>query len=187
VPSSPRDKGATWRSTGTLCRERDWSKRRLLFELENGLPYRTIPPGWTIDWSDDLVWPLLDIEASEISKPYGRMLPAIVPPTPKSFRALEAGLTLGIEVLPPGASADADVPSPSAAAPAPPQRKTPSIKSLQDCILAIKKDWMDAPPDRDKLRELVETRLNRPVGRDLVDRIRKQVAPQWVNPRGRRR
>jgi hypothetical protein len=39
-----------WRSLGTLCRERDWSKPRLLDELRNGLRYRTIPLGHAIDW-----------------------------------------------------------------------------------------------------------------------------------------
>jgi hypothetical protein len=103
-----RDKDATWRTVGTLCRERDWSKRRLIYELENGLPYRTVPPGWRIDWSDDSVWPYFNIEASEISIGYGTVLGAIVPPTPKTFRALEGGVTLGIEVLPP---TDAELPA----------------------------------------------------------------------------
>jgi hypothetical protein len=190
-----RDKDATWRTTGAFCRERGWSKARLLYELQNGLPYRTFPPGYTFDWSDPYLKPYLNVEASEISFPSGVVMGAIndavavitgKPRPPKRRSALE-GMTLGIEVLPPGAPADADAPPPSADAPAPPQRKPPSIKSLQDCILAIREGWTSSPPDRDKLRELVESRLNRPVGRDLVDRIRKQVAPQWVNPRGRRR
>jgi hypothetical protein len=45
-----RDTNATWRSLSTLCHERDWSKPRALFELQNGLRYRTVPPGHTIDW-----------------------------------------------------------------------------------------------------------------------------------------
>jgi hypothetical protein len=44
----------TWRSLGTLCRERDWSPSRLLYELQHGLRYRTFPPGHTIDWSAPL-------------------------------------------------------------------------------------------------------------------------------------
>ena len=60
-----RDKDATWRSLGTLCRERDSSKRRLLHELQNGLPNRTIPPGHVIDWHDPGV--SLDVECSEVS------------------------------------------------------------------------------------------------------------------------
>jgi hypothetical protein len=62
-----RDKDATWCSAGTLCRERGWSKRRLLYELRNGLSNRTIPPGGTIDWHDPNVERTLDLEASEVS------------------------------------------------------------------------------------------------------------------------
>src|SRR6266436_6941655 len=98
---------ATWRSAGALCREFDWSKRRLIYELENGLSYRTIPPGWMIDWRDDSVWPYFNIEASEISIPSGLVVGAIAPPPPKTRSMLSWGLTLGIEVLPPGAPADA--------------------------------------------------------------------------------
>jgi hypothetical protein len=45
-----RDTDATWRSLSTLCRERGWSMRRAIYELQNGLPYRTFPPGHTINW-----------------------------------------------------------------------------------------------------------------------------------------
>ena len=44
--------GATWRTLVTMCRECDWSKLRLVQELQSGLQYRTVPPGHTIDWSD---------------------------------------------------------------------------------------------------------------------------------------
>ena len=187
-----RDKGATWRTTGAFCRERGWSKARLLYELQNGLPYRTFPPGHAFDWSDPYLEPYLNVEASEISFPSGVVMSAINdavavitgrPRPPKRRSALE-GITLGIEVLPPGAPADADVPSPSAEAPAAPQRKPPSIKALQDCILAIREDWTGAPPDRDKLRELVENRLNRPVGRDHVDRISEASCTPMGEPEG---
>ena len=70
MPSAPRDKDATWRSLGTLCRGRGWSKRRLLHELQHGLPYRTIeplPPGRTINWHDPEVGRSLDVEASEVT------------------------------------------------------------------------------------------------------------------------
>jgi hypothetical protein len=198
VPSATRDKGATWCTLGELCSALGWSRHRLLRELQEGLRYRTIPEGHVIDWHDPDVRRWLNLETSEVSfydekDPAGAddedeegdawptLRPILRGPISRYLRT-----TVYIEVLPPGAPADADMPSPSADVPAPPQRKPPSIKALQDCILAIKEDWTGAPPNRDKLRELVENRLNRPVGRDLVDGIRKRVAPQWVNPRGRR-
>src|SRR5262249_50947897 len=117
-----RDKDATWRTLGALCRERDWSIPRLLHELKNGLPYRTIPEGYVIEWDewdDPYMRRYLDVEASEILIPDGGML-GIVPPSPKTRRG---PLTLGIEVLPP---TDAEVPAPApeapAASPAPPRQ-----------------------------------------------------------------
>jgi len=35
---------ATWRSVDALCRERDWSKPRLLYELQNGFPNGPLAP-----------------------------------------------------------------------------------------------------------------------------------------------
>jgi hypothetical protein len=93
-----RDMDATWRSLGTLCRELDWSKPRLLYELQNGLRYRTVPPGHTIDWNDPEVQRSLDVEASTVRLVLG------------AFALTEGGgapafgidsLTVGIEVLPP--------------------------------------------------------------------------------------
>jgi hypothetical protein len=62
-----RDKNATWRSLSTLCRERDWSKPRALYELQNGLRYRTVPPGHVVDWRDPTVERSLDVEASTVT------------------------------------------------------------------------------------------------------------------------
>ena len=56
---------ATWRTLGAICRELDWSPRRLLYELGQGWPYRTIPPGHKIDWSDPSI--RLDVPASEVT------------------------------------------------------------------------------------------------------------------------
>jgi hypothetical protein len=63
-----RDKGATWRSLGSLCRELDWSRPRLVYELQNGLPFRTVPPGHEhrIDWRDRGLLSRLDLDASEV-------------------------------------------------------------------------------------------------------------------------
>ena len=40
-----RNKDVTWHTLGVLCRTHDWSERRLLQELQEGLSYRTIPGG----------------------------------------------------------------------------------------------------------------------------------------------
>ena len=49
-----RDKNATWGTLGAVCRERGWPKSRAVYELQNGLPYRTFPPGHVIDWHNPL-------------------------------------------------------------------------------------------------------------------------------------
>jgi hypothetical protein len=81
-----RDKDATWRALGTLCRERDWSRPRALYELQNGLPFRTVPPGHEhkIDWHDRRLLQHLNLAASEVSSEF-----------------LSPILTVGIEVLAP--------------------------------------------------------------------------------------
>src|SRR5262245_54637123 len=89
-----------WRSLGTLCRELDWSEPRALYELQNGLRYRTIPPGHAVDWHNLDVQRSLDVQASKITLTLG------------VFGGPGLGidrLTLGIEVLPP---TDAEMPSP---------------------------------------------------------------------------
>jgi len=100
----------TWRSLGTLCRERDWSKQRVLYELQNGLPYRTIPPGHVVDWHHRDVQRSLDVEASTVTIPQG-----VVSAEGDGFFVLGLDrLTVGIEVLPP---TDAEMPSPPADTP----------------------------------------------------------------------
>jgi len=96
----------TWRTLGTHCRELDWSKQRLLHELQNGLPYRTIPPGHVIDWHHPDVQRSLDVERSEVMINAGGVL------FEKAEGAFILGLdcpTVGVEVLPP---TDAEMPSP---------------------------------------------------------------------------
>jgi hypothetical protein len=85
LAQSGRDKGATWRSLGTVCRELDWSKPRAVYELQHGLPFRTVPPGHEheADWRDANVTHNLNVETSELS-----------------FVGFDF-LTVGIEVLPP--------------------------------------------------------------------------------------
>jgi hypothetical protein len=84
-----RNMNATWRTTGSLCRVRDWSRQRLQHELQNGLRYRTIPEvlpeGYEINWRN----PRLDVEASTVA--------AECPP-PSKRRGAYVVLTVGIEV-----------------------------------------------------------------------------------------
>ena len=88
-----RDMDVTWRTAGALCRDRDWSKRRLLHELQHGLPYRTIPAGHTVDWHHPVTAQTFNVEASEVT----------------IIGALIDGVTIvGIEVQPP---TDAEVPA----------------------------------------------------------------------------
>ena len=180
MPSGTRNKRATWCRTGTLCRERDWSRHRLIHELQNGLRYRTIPDGHTVDWTDPEVLRTLDVEAGAVTITDEQVA--------KERPYIGLGLvTLGIEIW------DGEVsspPSPAADAPAlaPAPRRTPLTgKELRDCILAIQKERPDDPPSRDDLREEVENRLNWAVGRDRVESLRKKIAPQWVKPKGRPR
>jgi hypothetical protein len=91
-----RDKDATWCTTGEL----GWPKPKLIYKLQQGMTYRTWPPGHTLDWHDPAVEHSLNVEASTVT------LVTVAPP--------EAGvvglcaLPLGIEVLPP---IDAEMPS----------------------------------------------------------------------------
>jgi hypothetical protein len=89
-----RDKDATWRTAGTLCRERDWSKPRLIHALQNReVHFRTWPPGHTIDWHDPTVISSLDLEASTVMIVQTVLMADGVPD-------LDCR-TVGIEVLPP--------------------------------------------------------------------------------------
>jgi hypothetical protein len=102
-----RDTDATWRSTGTLCRELDWSRLRLLHELRNGLSYRTYPPGHVIDWHHPDVERSLDLEASAVTITLG----VVAEKGEACFVLGLDRLTVAVEVLPP---TDAEVPLPAA-------------------------------------------------------------------------
>src|SRR5262245_873912 len=77
---------------GTLCRELDWSRSRLLYELRQGrVPYRTIPPGHVIDWHDPNVEHSLDVKASTVTLVLGVLdVPGVI--------GLDC-ITVGVEVL----------------------------------------------------------------------------------------
>jgi hypothetical protein len=195
VPSATRDKDATWRTLGKLCRELGWSRQRLLYELQNGrVRYRTIPEGYVIDdWLDPYLRPYLNVEASEISIPSGVVVGAIndavavitgMPHPPKRKSKLE-GMTVGIEVLSPGAPADADVPPPSAEAPAvSPAPRRPSDAAVEQCFRDIMKERPDDPPDEEWLLAEMKRRLGASPGRQRVRYLWRDIAPQWKRPRG---
>ena len=82
---------ATWRSLAILCRERGWAKSRALYELQNGLPYRTFPPGHVIDWHKPSVTSSLNAETGEVVL-LGGLVEGVV--------GLDT-LTVSLEVLPP--------------------------------------------------------------------------------------
>jgi hypothetical protein len=187
VPSPPRDKDATWRSTNAF----GWSKARLRDELLRGRPYRTFPSGHTFDWSDPYLWIYFNIEASEISIPSGAVVDALNagvaqitgrPPPPKRRSGLE-GMTIGIEVL------DGEVPSlpsPSANAPAAsPAPKRPSDAAVEQCLCGIKQEYPDGPSSERWLLTEMEERLGAPPGRERVRNLRREKKyRQWRRPIG---
>jgi hypothetical protein len=90
---------ATYRSPSALCRELDWSKPRLLYELENGLRYRTVPPGHEaeVHWNSPSVQHSFDLEAGTVTITRG-----VSSATGETCFVLGLDtLTVGIEVLPP--------------------------------------------------------------------------------------
>src|SRR5262245_27564817 len=112
---------ATWRSLGTLCREQDWPRARLLHEIRTGgVECRTNPPGHKVDWHHPEVERTLDVAASTVT-PVGSGLdiPGVV-----GF----GQHVLGIEAR----LVDADE------TPATPPAGTVTDDDLKVCILAIK-------------------------------------------------
>jgi hypothetical protein len=163
------NKDATWCSLGKLCRDCDWSRPRAIYELQNGLRFRTVPPGYEhkIDWEDRRLH--LNLETSEVSSEF-----------------LSPICTVGIEVLPPSDETD-DAASRAPDLPTPPAAKNVSTAALRDCLLAIMDEHPDDPPGDDALVAEIETRLDASVARDRVRDVRREYAPHWVLPRGRPR
>jgi hypothetical protein len=79
---------------------------------------------------------------------------------------------------------DAEVPAP-AASPAPPRRV--SEAALRNCILTIKTERPNDPPDEEELWTEVERRLDATVSRDRIRQVRDDVAPEFKLPPGRPR
>jgi hypothetical protein len=115
-----RDKDATWRTLGTLCREQDWGRQRLFHALADGLPYRTIPPGYTIvDWLSPVLQSCVNIEASEISVPPGLMLGPIFDMHQALGRRIKRSALINPPPPPDGVTFDIEVQPPADEAPAP--------------------------------------------------------------------
>jgi len=172
-----RDKDATWRKLGTLCRELDWSRSRLIHELQRGLRYRTFPEDHAINWDDPAVRLALDVEASTLPRGYASVLGLA-----NSWTIQEA---IGIEVLPP------DAPPHSANAPAAsqvPPRKV-SEADVRKALLAIVEEHPpgSSPLDEESLCSEVERRVGAQLARDRVLAARNDVAPHFKLPVGRPR
>jgi hypothetical protein len=173
-----RDKDATWRTLGTLCRELGWPWGRLHGELiARRAPYRTHPPG-EIDWGDSTL--RVDLAESKV--------------TILDRHSAKTGVTgfyktVWVEVLPPTDASPAPSLPPTAASSSPPAspRKNVSEAELRECILTIKTERPNDPPDEDELWKEVERRLNAMVSRDRLRQVRDDVAPEWKLPIGRPR
>jgi len=175
---------ATWRTLGALCRELDWSKRRLLHELQHGLSYRTIPAGHMVDWHHPDVVRSLDVEASEVTHTRGVL-------------DVEGALgldrpTVGVEVLRP---TDASAP------PTPVKRQRKPVKRQRKPV----KRWRKPPPQKDiknalgNIREVEPTLSGEKLATALCERLGegmtrqrardaiRRYAPDTVKPRGRPR
>jgi hypothetical protein len=194
-----RDISATWGTLGTLCRERDWSRRALIDKWRNRqVTIRTIPRGCEnkIDLHDPSVVDSLDIEASEISYFDEEVAEQERFSSRYVIVASDGKVTVGIEALlsPLEAEAAADVdetPAPSAdasaASPAPPRKV--SEAELRQCILSIAEAHPPGtPPLSDKsLHKKAEGRLGVTLARDRVLLARDEVAPHFKLPVGRPR
>jgi hypothetical protein len=167
------------------------ARRRLIHELQNGLPNRTIPPGYSIDWHDPNVVDSLNVETSEVWF-YDEKVAKEQSFSSGQFVFFSLGrVTIGIEVLPPTDVSPAPAPSlPPTAASSPASaspRKNVSEAELRDCILTIKTERPNDPPDEEELWPEVERRLNATVSRDRLRQVRDDVAPEWKLPVGRPR
>jgi hypothetical protein len=181
-----RDKDATWRTAGALCRDQDWSKRRLLHELQDGLPYRTIPAGHVVDWHHPVTAQTFNLDASEVTI-IGALIDGEV-----AFDTT----TIGIEFLPPTDVLSA--PEPSAPAPVAPVkrsrkrspptkrwRKPPPQKDIKAALLNI----LETAPtlSGEDLENALCTSLGEGMTRAKARSAIKRWASQTVKPRGRPR
>jgi hypothetical protein len=172
-----RDTDATWRSLGNLCRERDWSRARLLYELRRGaLTFRTVPPDVPIDWAHPDVERSLDVEASTVIITRGVL-------AAEAVGAFVLGLdrpTIGIEVLPP---TDAQGPPANAPAAASAPRRGYQAARVDGALdLLVKEGLKLSDYTIPELRRLVLKKIPGRVGEALPSRqtvgraIRRRLA-----------
>jgi hypothetical protein len=168
MPSRPRNKDATWRSLSTICRERDWSSRRLLHELRQGtVLYRTVPPDISIDWWDPNAERSLDLATSEVTIVRGAKVSPLLVGLDK--------VTVGIELL---------VPSPPPPAGAPAARKRIAAADEEQCFLAIMRERPNDPLGESDLLKEMKSRLGASPVRERIRNLRRTVGAEWRRPRG---
>jgi hypothetical protein len=180
---------ATWRSLGAHCRELGWSKRRVMSELQQGMPYRTIPPGHVIDWHHPVSAQTLALETSEVT------IFAV-----EGYEVFNS-VTVGVEVLPPavlavnpywlGSPSFGSPPLSVTASAAHPTPRAGNVSGadLRACILAIKTEHPrnNPPLEEEALIAEVERRFETTIPRDRIRQARDDVAPEFKRPPGRPR
>ena len=167
MSSPPRDKDATWRSLSTHCRALGWSKPRAVYELQNGLPYRTIPPGHEheIDWHRWEDQHNLNVETGELS-----------------LVGLDF-LTVGIEVLAPPDVVPERKPRPKRRPKRKPAKKV-SLAAVERCFRDIMSERPDDPLNEEDMLAEMKERLGASPGRPRVRDMWKRIAPEWKRPVG---
>jgi hypothetical protein len=185
VPSTPRDKDATWRSTRTHCRELGWSRARLIHELQNKrVPFRTLPPGHEpeINWSDPAVADSLDVEASQVSifdeglakEQFYRGQNLVIVGNGQIIFDIEG---LRTEAAP------ERKPKPKRKPKRKPAKKV-SLAAVERCFREIIAERPDDPLNEADLLTEMKKRLGAPPGRPRVRDMWKRIAPQWKRPVG---
>jgi hypothetical protein len=149
------------------------SKPRLVWELQNGLPYQTWPRGIVIeiDWHDLYVLEHLDVPAGGLTKfvPGPRVPPILA----------DRQIDVAIEVLwPPERPADPPLADAPAASPAAPRAVTSA--ALRRAVLKFAEEHSAGGPllAEGALHEELERRLGAKFGRDRLRQALKDYAPQ---------
>jgi hypothetical protein len=175
-------KSERWCTTRTLCQKLDWSRTRLIHELQNELrcrivPHEAVPPGYVIDWHSRVSITTLDIEASTVE---------IDDPRPRQYDSIVIGprrLTVGIEALPPTDTAE-DL----ASSPAQRWQKPPPRDVLEAASLAVAETYQpDDPPTQAEWWKALNAKLGEPVTRKVALRALADWAPQLQRQRGQKR
>jgi hypothetical protein len=179
VPSTPRDKDATWRTPGSLCRELDWPWGRLCGELIAGRAfYRTYPP-YEIDWGD----PTLRFDGESTVTILHRH--SAKPGVRGFYKTVDVEVSLPPTDVSP-APAPSLLPTAAVAASSPPAspRKNVSEAEVERCFRDIMKERPDDPPDEEWLLAEMTRRLGASPGRQRLRNMWKTIAPEWKRPVG---